>query len=133
MKTTKKTYLAIAASALLSVGLIPLGFAEAAPRDVPEGIEVITVVGNRPVPTIEGVEVITVVGNHAMPADLEGIEVITVVAKRIEPTVANTCVNEVLAGAPASNDADARNANRDAVRQSIRDCIEQAQLTATHS
>lgn len=133
MKTTKRHYLAIATSALLAVGLIPLGFAESAPRDLPEGIEVITIVGNRPMPTdIEGVEVITVVGKQAMPTDLDGIEVITVVGKRSEPTVASTCVNEVMAGT-VSDGVNARNANRDAVRQAIRNCIEQAQLTTTHS
>ncbi|MDY6984395.1 MAG: hypothetical protein SV422_15020 [Pseudomonadota bacterium] len=133
MKTTKRNYLAIATSALLAVGLIPLGFAESAPRELPEGIEVITVVANRPIPTnIDGIEVITVVGKQAMPANLDGVEVITVVAKRIEPTVASTCVNEVLAGVPASHDADVRNANRDSVRQAIRECID-AQLATTHS
>jgi hypothetical protein len=93
----------VVASALLTVGLIPFASAHSA-APVPEGIEVITVVGKRlapengeafafgearPIP--EGIEVITVVGTHAMP---EGIEVVTVVGKR-----ADAAVRPVRAGA----------------------------------
>ena len=84
---------AVVASALLTVSLVPLGSAQTASENAPEGIEVITVVGKRSVP--EGIEVITVVGKRAAP---EGIEVITVVAKRPEPSVTSTCLNEVIEG-----------------------------------
>lgn len=113
----------VVASALLAVGLVPLGSAQTAPENAPEGIEVITVVGKRAVP--------------------EGIEVITVVARRPEPTVASTCVNEVMAGRMTGRSGEtsfgdaqsleSRQANRDSARQAIEDCIEQAQLVAASS
>lgn len=136
MKT--RYFTTVMTSALLTVGLVPLGSAQSAPVNAPEGIEVITVVGKRSVP--EGIEVITVVGNRAIP---EGIEIITVVATRPEPTVASTCVNEVMAGRVTGSrgetsfgDAqslESRQANRDSARQAIKDCIEQAQLVAARS
>lgn len=119
----------VMASALLTVGLIPMGSAQSDPGSAQDGIEVITVVGKRPVPegidviTVaaprpvpEGIEVITVAATHAAP---EGIEVITVVGKRPEPTLARTCVNEVVASRVPGD--------RASVRQAIRNCIEQAQ------
>jgi hypothetical protein len=110
-------------SALLTVGLIPLGSAQYAPGSAQDGIEVITVVGKRP--------------------SQEGIEVITVVGKRPAPTVASTCVNEVMAcrvtgNQMASDDVNAhalesRQANRNSVRLAIKACIEQAQVATAHS
>ena len=98
-------------SALLTVGLIPLGSAQDNFGSAQEGIEVITVVGKRP--TQAGIQ--------------EGIEVITVVGKRPAPTVARTCVNEVMAGRADARTPESRHANRDSLRQAIKDCIDQAQ------
>lgn len=120
----KTRYIAmVMASALLTAGLIPLGSAQPVLRSAPEGIEVITVVGKRPTQ--------------------EGIEVITVVGKRPAPTVASTCVNEVMAGRVIGNRSESdyanaqalesRQANRDSVRQAIKDCIERAQLETGRS
>ena len=110
-------------SALLTVGLIPLGSAQDNFGSAQEGIEVITVVGKRPT--------------------REGIEVITVVGKRQAPTVASTCVNEVMAGRATGNQngvdyvnaqaLESRHANRNSVRRAIKDCIDQAQIGTTHS
>lgn len=69
----KTKYLAIAASALLAIGLSPLASAERELGAAQAGIEVITVVGKRPAarvvefaarPVPEGIEVITVVGKR---------------------------------------------------------------------
>ena len=79
-------------SALLTVGLIPLGSAQDNFSSAQEGIEVITVVGKRPA-----------------------------------PTVARTCVNEVMAGRADARTPESRHANRDSLRQAIKDCIDQAQ------
>lgn len=113
----KTRYIAmVMTSALLTVGLVPLGSAQSELGAAQEGIEVITVVGKRP--------------------SQEGIEVITVVGKRPEPTVASMCVKEVMAGrvtrgwsGNGQSDVQAlesRRANRESVRQAIRDCIETA-------
>lgn len=124
------------AATLLTVGLVPLGSASER-SNIPEGIEVITVVGKRPV--LEDIEVITVVGKRPAVENVdvfaaidnrpvpEGIEVITVVGERPEPTVASVCVNEIFAG----NRSDYT--TRDSVRQAIRDCIANAEPESTHS
>jgi hypothetical protein len=73
----------------------------------------------------------SVPGVRPLPA---GIEVITVVAKRPAPTVASTCVNEVLAGRDVNAQTpESRHANRDGIRQAIKDCIEQAQMGTANS